>query len=261
MRIAAAVEYVGSGYAGWQKQNHAVTVQGCLEKALGQIANTPVELVCAGRTDAGVHAVGQVVHFDTVARRSDTSWLFGTNALLPADISLTWVQEVPEDFHARFSATSRRYRYFIHDSHARSALLGGRVAWSKRTLHAEVMHEAAQYLLGEQDFSAFRAAECQSNSAMRCVKEISVYRWNEMICLDIQANAFLHHMVRNIAGSLIEVGAGKRGPEWIFEVMKSKDRNRAGPTAVADGLYLVSVAYPEQFNLPKTGTTAFFPDH
>lgn len=257
MRLAALVEYVGSKYSGWQRQHHAVTVQGEIERALSQIANATVTISCAGRTDAGVHALGQVIHFDTDAVREPVSWLFGANALLPPDISLRWIQNVDSEFHARYSALGRQYRYVIHDQQARSALLNGRVTWSRQSLDSELMHHAGQCLLGENDFSAFRAAECQSKSSMRNLKKLSVSRDNSLILIDVEANAFLHHMVRNIAGVLIAVGSGKQPVEWVSEVLESKMRSKAGVTADAAGLYFMSVEYPETFGLPKIKSSQF----
>lgn len=258
LRFAAAVEYFGANYAGWQRQQHAPSVQGCLEQALGQVANVPVETVCAGRTDAGVHAVGQIVHFDTTAKREPIDWLFGANALLPRDISLRWVQQVDQQFHARFSATSRRYCYFILDRRARSGLLDGRVAWSRHSLDVDIMHRAGQCLLGEHDFSAFRAAECQSRTPMRHVSELSVGRRGDLVCIEVAANAFLHHMVRNIAGVLMQVGSGQKPPEWPQAVLDSRDRTQGGITAPAAGLYLVRVNYPSQWELQQPGGNESF---
>lgn len=259
MRFTAGVEYIGSHYAGWQRQHHADTVQGRIERALSRIADQPIEVTCAGRTDAGVHALGQVIHFDSPVAREPVSWLFGANALLPADISLRWVKPVSDDFHARFSAHSRQYRYLLHDSPARSALLNGRAAWSRQRLDESSMHQAAQCLLGEQDFSAFRAAECQSDTPMRCIQHLSVGRVQERVTVDIRANAFLHHMVRNIVGTLMAVGNGRQPPEWVETVLNSRDRSLAGVTAPAEGLYFMQVEYPAHFALPESGTTGIFP--
>lgn len=260
MRLAAAVEYIGTGYAGWQRQHHSETVQGRLEDALSQIANAPVEIVCAGRTDAGVHAFGQIIHFDCAVDRDPVSWLFGANALLPADISLRWVKPVSDNFHARYSAVSRWYRYLILDRNARSALLGSRVTWCKQQLDSDLMHMAGQSLLGENDFSAFRASECQSKTAMRNLSHLSVSRAGSLVQIDVRANAFLHHMVRNIAGVLIAVGNGNRPPEWVAEVLAGKDRKKAGITAPADGLYFMAVQYPPEFGFPDSETTQIFAD-
>lgn len=253
-RWAAGVEYHGSRYSGWQLQASRPSVQGVLEAALSSIANHPVDTICAGRTDAGVHALGQVVHFDSAADRSPYAWLLGSNSRLPPDVSIRWVQpmlradNVP--FSARFSATSRRYRYVIHNDRARSALLAERATWFAHALDAEAMHEAAQALIGEHDFSAFRAAECQSTTPMRKLESIRVWRSRQFVVIDIRANAFLHHMVRNITGSLMEVGSQRRPLGWIAELLAGRDRSQAGMTAAAQGLYFVGPDYPAEFGLP-----------
>jgi tRNA pseudouridine38-40 synthase len=249
-RWAAAVEYHGSRYGGWQAQQDRASVQAGLEAALSSVADHPVRTQAAGRTDAGVHAFGQVVHFDSTAPRSVYSWVLGGNSRLPPDISLRWVQEVPADFSARHSALARSYRYVIHNHRARSALLLERAAWVTYELDAAAMHRAAQALIGELDFSAYRAAECQSSTPMRNVEEIRVWRGSDFVVMDIRANAFLHHMVRNIMGVLIEIGQGRRPESWAGEVLASRDRNQAGMTAPAQGLYFVGPQYPAQFGLP-----------
>jgi tRNA pseudouridine38-40 synthase len=256
MRVALGVQYDGSGFQGWQVQRPGVrTVQSCLEQALARVADHPVRLACAGRTDAGVHGAGQVAHFDTVAVRSERSWVLGGNAHLPGDLSLSWAREVPEDFHARFSALARRYRYLILNQPHRSALWRGRATWCYRPLDAERMHEAGQVLVGEHDFSAFRAAECQARHPIREIHELTVWRRGDgIIVLEVEANAFLHHMVRNIAGVLMAIGAGDRPFEWAREVLAGCDRMRAGVTAPAEGLYLLAVRYSERFGLPVAGT-------
>lgn len=250
VRYAAGVEYLGTAYSGWQAQQLADSVQARVEHALSHIADHSVTIVAAGRTDAGVHARGQVIHFDSTARRSDVAWLFGANSQLPPDISLSWVRPVAADFHARFSALARRYRYLIHNGNARSAVLHQRAAWSKYPLDADCMHRAAQSLLGERDFSAFRAAECQSSTPMRCVKAVSVTREAQLVRIDIAANAFLHHMVRNIVGSLMEIGSGRQPERWMAELLAGRDRRRAGATAPAAGLYFWQVDYPAEFGIP-----------
>lgn len=251
-RWAAAVEYQGTRYSGWQAQSHAPSVQQALETALSKVAAHPVAVSAAGRTDAGVHAYAQVVHFDSESRRSSYGWLLGCNTLLPADLSLRWVQPVRGDFHARHSALARRYRYVIHNARARSALLTERAAWIAWDLDAEAMHRGAQALLGERDFSAFRGAQCQSNTPMRCVTDISVRRQDDFVLIEVRANAFLHHMVRNIAGTLIEVGRGRQPEAWVAEVLASRDRTRAGMNAPAEGLYFVAADYPAEFGLPAS---------
>lgn len=250
-RWAAAVEYLGTPYSGWQSQPHAPSVQAALETALSRVADHTVETVAAGRTDAGVHGFNQVIHFDSSSERTPYAWLLGTNTNLPEDVALRWVQPIASDFHARFSARSRSYRYVIHNARFRSALLFGRAAWVAWSLDADAMHRAAQALLGENDFSAFRDAECQSRTPMRNVHSIGVRRQGSFVVLDIRANAFLHHMVRNIAGSLIEVGGGRRPEAWITEVLASRQRTRAGMNAPACGLYFVDAEYPSQFAIPE----------
>ena len=252
MRVALGVQYDGSGFRGWQTQGSGVrTVQDCLERALTRVADHPVKVVCAGRTDAGVHGVGQVVHFETTATRSARSWVLGGNAHLPTDLSLNWAHPAEDDFHARFSALTRRYRYLIHNHPYRAALWHRRAAWQRPSLDAEQMHEAGQLLVGEHDFSAFRAAECQARQPIRRLLELTVRRYGDSVVLEVEANAFLHHMVRNIAGVLMAIGAGERPVGWAREVLEGGDRTRAGVTAPAEGLYLLAVRYPECFGLPE----------
>lgn len=253
MRVALGVQYDGSGFRGWQTQQPGTrTVQTVLEQALSKVANHPIRLVCAGRTDAGVHGVGQVAHFDATAIRSERAWVLGGNAHLPLDISLNWARETSEDFHARFSALARRYRYVILNRPQRSALWRQRATWHYRLLDAELMQRAGQALIGEHDFSSFRAAECQARHPIRDIHEITVRRHGDSVVLDVVANAFLHHMVRNIAGVLMTIGAGDRPVEWAQEVLERRDRTQAGVTAPAEGLYLLAVRYPERFGLPAT---------
>lgn len=249
-RWAAGIEYLGTAYSGWQAQSHAPSVQAAVEAALARVADHPVQTVAAGRTDAGVHAFHQVVHFDSGARRTPYAWMLGVNTYLPDDISIRWVQEMPSEFHARFSALARRYRYLIHNARPRSALLAGRTAWVTWELDAPAMHRAAQILVGEQDFSAFRDSECQSRSPMREVTDVAVRRHQHFVFIDIRANAFLHHMVRNIVGTLIEVGSGKQPESWVAQVLASRDRCRAGQNAPAGGLYFLAADYPPEFALP-----------
>ena len=256
MRVAVGVQYDGSGFQGWQAQRPGVrTVQTVLEQALARVADQPVRLVCAGRTDAGVHGVGQVAHFDTTAVRSARSWVLGGNTHLPLDVSLIWARDVAEDFHARFSALARRYRYLILNQSYRSALWRGRAAWHYRLLDAERMHAAGQALVGEHDFSSFRAAECQARHPIREIRELTVQRRGDGVVLEVEANAFLHHMVRNIAGVLMAIGAGDRPVEWVREVLERRDRTQAGVTAPAEGLYLLAVRYPERFDVPTAVAT------
>lgn len=250
MRIALGVEYDGSRYRGWQRQEHVSSVQEQLEQALSTVAACPIVVQCAGRTDAGVHATGQVVHFESENTRSDSAWVMGTNAHLPDDIAVRWATRVDDTFHARFSATARRYRYVIFNHPVRSGIARWNVSHYHQWLDAEKMHIAAQALLGENDFTSFRAAQCQSNTPFRDVHHIRVQRVNDYIVVDIQANAFLHHMVRNIVGTLLLVGTGEQPLEWVTAVLQAKDRRCAGATAKPHGLYLVDVTYPE-FDLPQ----------
>ena len=256
MRIALGVQYDGSGFRGWQAQPAGTrTVQTTLEQALSKVANHPIRLVCAGRTDTGVHGIGQVVHFDTTAPRSARAWVLGANAHLPPDINLSWAQATAEDFHARFSAVARRYRYLILNQPHRCALWRHRAAWHYRVLDVERMHRAGQLLMGEHDFSAFRAAECQAKHPVRTVHELTLHRQGNGIVLEVEANAFLHHMVRNIAGVLMAIGTGDRPIAWAQEVLERRDRRQGGVTAPAEGLYLLAVRYPERFGLPTVNGT------
>jgi tRNA pseudouridine38-40 synthase len=249
-RIALGLEYDGRPYHGWQRLSHASSVQETLERVLSGIADAEIQVACAGRTDAGVHAYGQVVHFDCPSPRPLRAWTRGANSRLPESISVRWAREVDEFFHARFSAQWRRYRYLILNAGTRSALLAGRVTQVVQPLDEERMDRAAKYFLGEQDFSAFRSSQCQANTPYRCVDEAKVLRQGEFVVFEVRANAFLHHMVRNMVGSLIMVGSGEREPEWIQSLMQQRDRRLAGPTAAPDGLYLCQVGYPEAFGLP-----------
>lgn len=251
-RVACRIEYDGACYSGWQAQPHlsVQTVQEKLEEALAAVAVVPIRVQCAGRTDTGVHGHAQIIHFDAPVSRSSKAWVMGVNANLPKDIRVHWAVVVPEEFHARFSALSRRYRYIIANTPVRPALLNGKITWQRKALDADLMHGAAQCMLGERDFSAFRAASCQSRTAMRNIHSLAVTRRSEMIVIDIQANAFLHHMVRNIAGSLMAVGSGRKNASWLAEILEGRDRKLAAETAPADGLYLVKVEYPSQFQLP-----------
>lgn len=262
LKIALGVEYDGSRYHGWQRQRQVISVQACLEFALSKVANQSISLFCAGRTDAGVHATGQVVHFVTTALRKDTAWTMGVNTYLPPDIAVHWVKRVSEDFHARFSATARRYRYVIFNHRYRPAVLAQGVTHYHLPLDEERMAKAAQCLVGEHDFTSFRAVQCQSRTPWRNIKHVSVIRYGAYVVVDIKANAFVHHMVRNIVGSLLEIGCGNRDENWIFELLALKDRTYAAATAKAEGLYLVSVDYPDKFCLPKPSTgPLFLPDN
>lgn len=250
MRIALGIEYNGHGFYGWQTQHGLVTVQSSLEKALSHIANEPIHLFCAGRTDANVHATGQVVHFDTHAKRHIDAWIWGTNAHLPASIVVKWAKHVDYSFHARFSALTRRYRYIIYNNPIRPAILSHRVTWHYYPLDVDRMREAGKYLLGEHDFSSLRSSQCNSKTPMRNIKEFTVTRQGDFVMIEIEANAFLHHMVRNIVGVMFKIGSQYRDPAWIKEVLQAKNRRAAAETAPADGLYLTKVTYPEPYIFP-----------
>lgn len=251
-RIALGIEYNGANYKGWQRQAKVDSVQAQIENALEKVLQHKVEITCAGRTDAGVHATGQVIHADIPVERPIKALTRGLNTLMPKDIAITWAKPVGEEFHARFSANARRYRYIIHNHPLRSGVFFNGLTHVYQPLEASIMHQAAQCLVGEHDFSSFRAAHCQSNSPLRNISEISVTRRNDYIIIDVRANAFLHHMVRNIVGSLIKVGDQEKPCNWILELLEAKDRTKAAATAKPNGLYLVKVDYPEKFVLPDT---------
>jgi tRNA pseudouridine38-40 synthase len=260
MRIALGVEYDGSGFKGWQLQRHQVrTVQGELEAALASVAAHPVRVSCAGRTDTGVHGVGQVVHFDTEAERAPRNWVLGANANLPPDVAVTWAQPVSEAFHARFSAESRSYCYLILNRPTRSSLLAGRATWVHKPLEAARMHEAGQALVGTHDFSSYRALGCQAKSPVRTLHSLRVERFGELISLRVHANAFLHHMIRNIAGVLIAIGRQEQPVSWAAEVLELRDRTLGGVTAAPDGLYFERVWYPADFALPEPPPVPYLP--
>ena len=255
MRLAIGVEYDGTGFNGWQRLSQPgepgpATIQSALEEALSRVADAAVATVCAGRTDAGVHAACQVAHFDSDAPRTPRAWVLGTMGHLPPGIAVRWCVPVEDGFSARFSAHARRYRYRIVNRPVRPALHRQYLGWERRPLDAAAMHRAAQALLGEQDFSSFRTVHCQAPHARRNLQRISVAREGEQVVVDVQANAFLHHMVRNIVGSLLEVGAGEREEGWIGEVLAARDRTVAGPTARAAGLVFTGPLYPAHWNLP-----------
>ncbi|MEF8699122.1 MAG: tRNA pseudouridine(38-40) synthase TruA [Candidatus Accumulibacter sp. UW20] len=250
MRIALAVEYDGSSFRGWQKQPGGGTVQDVLEAALQQFAGVPVKVVCAGRTDAGVHATGQVAHFDTLIDRSMYAWVRGVNTFLPAAVAVRWAHGVADDFHARASAHWRQYRYLLLNRAHRSGAWHGRVGWYHHPLDLAPMQSAAGCLLGEQDFSAFRAAECQAMSPVKVMRRVDIRRFGDLMVFDFEASAFLHHMVRNLVGSLVAVGQGRHPPEWIAELLAAGDRRLAAPTFAAAGLYLVGVGYAARWGLP-----------
>ena len=261
MRVALGVEYDGSRFCGWQTQPQGCAVQDAVERALAEVAGAPVSTICAGRTDAGVHALGQVVHFDTAAERPESAWVRGVNALLPAACAVEWSRPVAPDFHARYSAVSRCYRYLLLNRPVRPALDAARTGWFHLPLNTERMQSAARLLLGEHDFSAFRSAECQARTPVRTITRLDVARRGDSIVFELCANAFLHHMVRNIVGCLVYVGKGKYPPEWMGEVLRGRDRARAAPTIEAAGLYLMSVEYEARWGLPNTPRRALFPDN
>ena len=260
MRIALMVEYDGSYFHGWQAQHGLRTVQGVLETALTKLADHPITVVCAGRTDTGVHATNQVVHFDTSAVRSLRAWTHGVNSYLPKDVCVRVCKEMPDDFHARYSAVARGYRYFIYNTPVRPALQHNNATWQYRQLDHRLMHAAGQMLIGEHDFTSFRSVECQSKTPMREIKQLVVTRTADLVVVDITANAFLHHMVRNVVGVLMAIGTGRQPVSWVNEVLAAKDRRLGAETAPAYGLYLVSVTYPPEFGIiaaldhPQIGT-------
>lgn len=248
------IEYDGTAYNGWQRQKSGTGVQELVERALAAVADAPVDTVCAGRTDAGVHAAGQVVHFDSAASRTGRNWVLGVNSNLPPDINALWAVPVSRDFHARYSATARTYRYLILNRLTRSALYRHRAWWLHRPLDLAPMRQAAAALLGEHDFSAFRAAGCQASTPNRRVLALELERHGDWVTVTIAANAFLQHMVRNIVGLLAAIGSGEEGPAWAAQVLASRDRREGGMTAPAHGLTLIAVAYPEHFALPNCGS-------
>lgn len=251
-RVALCIEYDGSRYHGWQTQQEGVlTIQPQVEQALSYVANHSVEVVAAGRTDAGVHAFGQIAHFDSLAKRDMKAWVMGANSNLPDDISVRWAAQVPDDFHARFKAISRCYRYVILNRPMRPALLRNHVTWIWRPLDVELMQEASQHLIGEHDFSSFRGADCQAKTPVKTVLSINWQRHHEWLVMDIEASGFLQHMVRNIVGTLLEVGTKKQPVGWVKDVLDSCDRRCGGITAPGNGLAMVQVGYPESYQLPK----------
>ncbi|HET6602901.1 MAG TPA: tRNA pseudouridine(38-40) synthase TruA [Xanthomonadaceae bacterium] len=250
MRIALAIEYEGTGFLGWQRLSHGPTLQAAVEAAVGLVADTPVQITCSGRTDAGVHARCQLVHFDAPVQRSMRAWVLGSNSRLPPGVAALWAQPVAGDFHARHSARARRYLYRVLNRAVKPALGHQYLAWERRRLDADRMHEAAQALVGEHDFSAFRTAQCQAPHPIRRVHSIEVRRQGEEVAIQIEANAFLHHMVRNIVGSLVPVGCNERPPRWIGELLAGRDRALAGPTAPPQGLCYLGPSYPAQWGLP-----------
>ncbi|PCK09732.1 MAG: tRNA pseudouridine(38-40) synthase TruA [Alteromonadaceae bacterium] len=251
-RIAIGIEYNGDAFHGFQRQITATsTVQAYIEKALSKVANEAITVVCAGRTDAGVHASEQVLHFDTLSARQDSAWVRGVNTNLPDDIRVHWAKPVTQHFHARFCATSRIYRYVSIVSKVRPACLGNQVTWLTKAPDLEAMQTAGKYLIGKHNFNAYRAVKCQAPNPIRTVEVLQIYKHGAFIVMQIQANAFLHHMVRNIMGVLFEIGRGAQPPSWAKEVLLTEDRTSAAATAKPDGLYLVKAVYPESFELPK----------
>lgn len=251
MRIALGLEYDGSNFYGWQVQPGVRTVQSCMEEALSKVADHPVRIYCAGRTDTGVHARGQVIHIETPVQREERAWVFGANANLPKDVSVLWAMPVEDDFHARFSAIGRRYQYLIFNRPTRPGLIGPRVTWECRSLDEKRMQEGANYLLGEHDFSAYRAQGCQAKNPVRTVRRLQVTRRGPLIAIEIEANAFLYHMVRNIAGVLMTIGRGEASPRWAEQVLQGRNRAQGGITAPPEGLYLMDVRYSAKYLFPE----------
>lgn len=251
MRIAIGVEYDGRPFNGWQSQPDEQTVQDTLQRALSQIASEPVAVIAAGRTDTGVHALEQVVHFETRAERPLTAWVRGVNALLPDSIAVLWAHPVADEFHARFSAHGRSYRYLLMNRAMRPAIHAGKVGWYHAPLEVATMQAAARLLTGEHDFSAFRASQCQAKSPVKNLRQLDISRQGEMLIFEVSANAFLHHMVRNIIGCLVYVGNGKHPPDWLIEVLNSRERSFAAPTFAPDGLYLRRIEYESKWGLPQ----------
>ena len=256
MRIALGVSYNGGAYQGWQSQRSGLTIQDKLETALGKFTAQRVSTLCAGRTDAGVHGLMQVVHFDTAIERPPHAWMRGVNRFLPRDISIQWVQPVPASFHARACALSRRYAYVVLESPVRPSLEAKRVGWSLYPLSAQAMHSATQALLGEHDFSSFRAAQCQALSPVKTLQRLEIQQVGKYWRFDFEADAFLHHMIRNIMGCLITIGQGQKPPEWIHQVLQARNRVIAAPTFAPDGLYFLGPRYAAQWGLPER-TPAF----
>ena len=244
MKIALGVEYLGTDFHGWQIQKSGLrTVQGVVEPALSKIANHPVRVFCSGRTDAGVHAQEQVIHFETQTTRTDGAWLFGGNANLPSDVNFKWAKEVNDDFHARFNAHARSYEYKIHHHPVRSSLKTGYYLWEPRSLNIDDMRKAAAFLVGEHDFSCFRGSMCQAKSPIKTIEYLQIDEIGDDLIIKVTANAFLHHMVRNLVGTLLKIGREEESPEWMLSVLASKDRKEAGPTAEPQGLYFVKAHY------------------
>jgi tRNA pseudouridine38-40 synthase len=250
MRIALGLQYDGAAFCGWQAQPHGRTVQNALEKALREFACVPLPTTVAGRTDTGVHALGQVVHFDTTLDRAPFSWVRGVNAFLPPTVAVQWAQPMPDDFHARFSAFERTYYYVLHVNAVRSPMLASRAGWIHTQLDVDAMRDAATCLIGEHDFSAFRSSECQAKTPVKHLYQVDILEAGAFVHFRFRANAFLHHMVRNLMGCLVAVGRGRYPPHWLADVLAGRDRTRAAPTFMPDGLYLARVGYPAAFAVP-----------
>lgn len=251
MRIVLGIEYDGQPFFGFQTQLQEPTVQSCLEEAISNVADEPIKIICAGRTDTGVSAYQQVVHFDTVANRTPRQWTLGINSTLHKGIVVRWAKEVNDDFHARFSATSRKYEYRILCRTVRPAIQRHQLTWIIPPLDVKLMHQAAQFLLGEHDFNAFRSSRCQANNPVRTMHDSRVFQEGNQIVFQFEANAFLHHMIRNIVGTLLKVGKGERSVQWVQDVLQSKDRKLAGMTAPPNGLTFTGVVYPDHFGVPS----------
>ncbi len=254
MRIALSISYDGTHYHGWQNQPEVESIQSKIENAATKVADQPIKIICAGRTDKGVHALGQIAHFDTTAVREDRSWVLGINTNLPADIRIEWAKRVSEEFHARFSAIARSYRYIIYNAPVASALLRDQTTWYHSNLDENRMRLAASYLIGQHDFTSYRALHCQAHSPIRNIHSLEISRQDKFIYIDITANAFLHHMVRNIAGVLMTIGSGKHEPLWAQELLEVKDRALGEITAPPSGLYLMKVKYPDFLTSPAKST-------
>ena len=259
-RYALCVEYSGAEYRGWQiqREGDVPSIQATVEKALSKIANAPVSVICAGRTDARVNATYQIIHFDSPVKRDERAWVMGTNTNLPDDIAIQWAKQVPDSFHARFSALERRYRYLIYSNPVKPAILPKGITWTYKEMDVARMQEAVKHLVGEHDFTSYRAVGCQAHSPVRTVKEFNVYREGRLVILDVRANAFLHHMIRNFAGVLMTIGCGEAEPIWAKEVLDARDRRQGGVTAPPFGLYFVDAKYPEEFDLPKSQIGPYF---
>ncbi len=261
MRYACGIEYDGHGFLGFQSQVQQPTIQDCLEKALSKVANHPVKIICCGRTDTGVSAIAQVIHFDSDTIRDDYQWIMGTNTNLPEGISMLWIKPVADDFHARFSAIERSYRYVIFNRWIRPSLNRHHVTWERLPLNAEAMHEAAQFLQGKHDFNAFRSSACQSKTSIKQIYRISVKREGNLVILDVAGSGFLHHMIRNIVGTLLPIGRAEQSVESMKVILDGKDRTKAGVTARPNGLSFRTIKYPKKYNLPEQAIENHLPRH